>query len=497
VTVDDAPRTDDREGISQLRAALEVAGFTAEAVNELLGLDDLLDWNAVDVPFYARLLPPATALSTLVELLVLGRRVDRAAAGRALAPAPLERLERMGLLRLVDGGAEPAFEIVPTGDFLLASDRRTRGPGRPDHVLGFVAPTRVLATLTVVEPVENALDVGTGSGYQALHAATVADRVVGVDVNARALQFSQFNAALNGLENVELREGSLFEPVAGERFGLIVCNPPYVISPETDYVFRDSGLPGDSFCEALVRQLPDALAEGGHGVALIAWVHRRDEDPSAPVRRWVEGRGCDALLLRYSSTDPLEYAAGWNRTQTRTPDSFAAALERWTAYYDELGIEAIAWGGLVLRRRSAGAPNWFWHHRPSSRRIGSASEQILRLFAAQDFLRGNGDGPDLLGARLALAGDHVFEQTGRLDDDASGGEPTVLRLDGGLCFRMEVDGPTIALLSRLDGRRTLGEAVAELAAASRGVEPARLAEASLPGIRRLVELGFLVARGVA
>jgi hypothetical protein len=320
----------------------------------------------------------------------------------------------------------------------------------------------------------------------------VADRVVGVDVNPRALAFAEFNAALNGLENVELREGSLFEPVAGERFGLVVCNPPYVISPETDYVFRDSGLPGDSFCEALVRQLPGALAEGGHGVALIAWAHRRDEDPSSPVRRWVEGSGCDALLLRYSSTDPLEYAAGWNRTHARTPDSFAAALERWSAYYEELGIEAIAWGGLVLRRRSAGGPNWFWHHRPSSRRIGSASEQILRLFAAQDLLRRNGDARGLLSQRLALAVDHAFEQSGPLDDGGSPSEPTVLRLDGGLCFRLEIDAPTVALLARLDGRRTVGDAIAELAAASTGVDPERLAEISVPGVRRLVELGFLV-----
>ena len=490
--MDDAPRTDDPGAIARLRTALDAAGFTAEGVNELLGLEDVLDWDASEVPVYARLLSAGQPLSTLVALYLLGLRVEVAAAERALAPLSLDEAWQLGALRIVDGSAEAPFEIVPTDYVLLASDRREHGVARPDHVLGFVSPTRVLATLTVTEPVEAALDIGTGSGYQAMCAAPIAGRVVGVDVNARALRFAEFNAALNGVDNLELREGSLFDPVAGDRFGLVVCNPPYVISPETDYVFRDSGLPGDSFCEALVRELPSALAEGGHGVALIAWVHRRDEDPSAPVRAWVEGAGCDTLLLRYTSTTPLEYAAGWNRTQTRTPETFASGLERWTAYYDELGIEAISWGGLILRRRSAGGPNWFWHHRPASRRIGSASEQILRLFAAQDLLRA-GDSRELLEARLALAGDHAFEQRSRLDDGAPDGEPTVLRLDGGLCFRMEVDEPTVALLSRLDGRRSVGDAVTELAAASTGVDPERLAELSLPGIRRLVELGFLVS----
>ena len=490
----DGPSSDDRETIAALRAALERGGYTAAALADLLGLEDLLDWSVLDGPVSSRLLTPGEPLSTLAELLFLSRPVQREAAERALAPAPLERLAGAGVLRLDGDRVEAAFEIVPADEFLLASDRRTQAPGRPDHVLGFVAPTRVLATLTVLQPIESALDVGAGSGYQSLHAASVAGRVVAVDINPRALRFAEFNAALNGVENVELREGSLFEPVAGERFGLVVCNPPYVISPETDYVFRDSGLPGDSFCEAVVRGLPQHLAEGGHAVTLIAWAHRRDEDPSARVRGWVAGSGCDALLLRYSTVDPLEYAAGWNRTHSRTPGGYADALARWVDYYRGLGIEAISWGGLVLRRRSEGPPGWFWHHQPSSRRIGSASEQILRLFAAQDLLRSNGDAPGLLRETLELVGEHVFELSGPLDRGSSPADPTVLRLDGGLCFRVELDAATVALLARLDGRRTVGQAVEELAAASSGVEPGALASASLPGIERLVELGFLVAR---
>ena len=68
--------------------------------------------------------------------------------------------------------------------------------------------------------------------------------------------FAGFNAALNGIDNVEFRAGSFFEPAAGERFGLAVCNPPYVISPEIELVFRDSGLPGDTVSAELVAELP-------------------------------------------------------------------------------------------------------------------------------------------------------------------------------------------------------------------------------------------------
>jgi methylase of polypeptide subunit release factors len=489
-----APRVDDPQGIAALRAVLDAAGYSAERIERELELEGPYERSVADEPLYLRLLPAGEAFSTLVALFLLGVPVSREDAERALAPLPLERVERMGLLTEDGDRVRAVVEISPTEDFLLACDQGRMHADRPDHVLGYSAPTRVLATLTVLEPVGRALDVGTGSGYQALQAAGAAREVIGVDVNPRALEFARFNAHLNRVSNVELREGSLFEPVHGERFGLVVCNPPYVISPETEYVFRDSGLPGDSFCEALVRALPGHLEEGAYGIALLAWVHGRDEEPSAPVRRWVDGSGCDAVLLRYASTEPLRYAATWNRALAGDPPAYARALERWTAYYRTLGIETIGWGGLVLRRRAAGAPNWFWTHDPSSNRVGAAGHHVLRLFAAQDFLGADGDGaPGLLDARLALSDDHAVDQALRLGSNGRHDlGPLVLRLTGGLCFRVELDLAAVNVLSRLDGTRTVREALAETAG-----DPDTLAGAALPGIRRLVELGFLLPVGAA
>ncbi len=75
--------------------------------------------------------------------------------------------------------------------------------------------------------------------------------MVATDVNARALRMARFNAALNDLSAIDVRDGSFFEPVAGERFDLISTNPPFVISPATGerLVYRDSGLPGDRVVE--------------------------------------------------------------------------------------------------------------------------------------------------------------------------------------------------------------------------------------------------------
>ena len=96
------------------------------------------------------------------------------------------------------------------------------------------------------------LDVGTGCGIQALQAAEHADRVVATDVNPRALELTALGAALSGIDNVELREGSWFEPVAGEQFDLIVSNPPFVISPENDFVYRDGSGGRDEVSQLVV-----------------------------------------------------------------------------------------------------------------------------------------------------------------------------------------------------------------------------------------------------
>ena len=120
-------------------------------------------------------------------------------------------------------------------DWWVVSDLTPGLDGRPvrvsaDHVLGVSSASVSLAQLTPRGSVASALDLGTGCGVQSLHLAAHADRIVATDVNPRALSMTRLNASLNGIGRIDVREGSLFEPVAGETFDLIVTNPPFVIS---------------------------------------------------------------------------------------------------------------------------------------------------------------------------------------------------------------------------------------------------------------------------
>jgi len=76
---------------------------------------------------------------------------------------------------------------------------------------------------------DTVLDLGTGSGVLAIAAARRSSRVVATDVSPLAAVTTAVNARLNGVGGrVEVRVGHLFEPVPGERFSLMLFNPPYL-----------------------------------------------------------------------------------------------------------------------------------------------------------------------------------------------------------------------------------------------------------------------------
>jgi SAM-dependent methyltransferase len=355
------------------------------------------------------------------------------------------------------------WRIASAAGLLIAHD----GPLReqPDHVGGPYPAARTLAALTVREPVARALDVGAGSGLQALLASRHADRVVATDVNPRALELTELNARLNGCANVETRPGSFFEPVHGDRFGLVVSNPPFVISPDTSFVFRDAGGERDGVSRDVVRGAAAALEDGGHATVLCNWIVDGDAWLD-PVAGWLDGCACQAIVLHHATVDVVEYASTWN-AQLDDP-SRAAALDRWLAFYRREGVDAIASGAVVLRRRE---PAWTAAFEMPATPRGDGGAHLRRMFAAQDTLRRS----DVAELRLRPVAAHVLEQGLRFDDGGYTIAGAAMRLPEGAAVVGEVDPAAIQALFRLDGTRTVAEATtddaerAALVATARGL----------------------------
>ncbi len=477
--------------LRRVRDVLVGAGYTDAGIHEVLGDDLPPRLGAARIPALLRRTAAGTPREIFVRLFILGATVGRDDVERAVAPMGPATWVDLGLLEPKDGGLAARLTIRCYQQLLVASDfgRDVRGELSPDWVMGVSGSTLGLIGFTIRRPVTAALDLGSGSGLQAFLAAAHSHRVVAVDRNPRAVRLAELNVALNGLDNVECREGDLFGPVEGERFDLIVSNPPFVIAPDFRYYFLHSGLPGDELCRRIVQEAPRFLTEGGFCQLQANWVVAPGERWWEPVARWVEGSGCDVWVLSRGLDSAGAYAADWAEPNADEPAALAASVEQTLSAFESAGIRTIASGMVTMRRRAG--DNWFRPAAGPETMAFPCGDDVLRIFDVHDALdRLEGDRA-LLDLRLRLGPDVRLSQ----ELQAAGGSwaPVaweIHRTDG-FRWRGSLDASGAHLLAQCDGTRPLGQLVAEMAG-SLGVDPEAVAAKTLPIFRRLLEQGFLV-----
>jgi release factor glutamine methyltransferase len=157
----------------------------------------------------------------------------------------------------------------------------------------------------VVEPGAVVADICTGSGVLAVAAACAgAGDVTAVDVSRRAVLTAWINARLNGV-SVRARRGDLFAPLYGERFDLIVSNPPYVPAADDELPTHgrarawDAGRDGRALIDRICAQAPARLRPGG----AVLVVHSSVCDADRTVSMLAQGGLVAEVVTR--SSGPL------------------------------------------------------------------------------------------------------------------------------------------------------------------------------------------------
>ena len=260
-------------------------------------------------------------------------------------------LHALGLLEARDGGVVSPLVLGIADDLYLLSDALHRGD---DAVMGLGETTIALARAAFPRGrVARALDLGCGAGTCALLLACAAASVVGTDLNPRAVTLARANAAINGVANVEFREGDRFDPVRGEAFDLIVAQPPYV--PRPDGAARASALyggpVGDELALSMLAAAPAHLTEGGRAVFIVEWPEHGDAPLEQRLRAAV-GPGVDLLILRAPPTDlgahAVAYASGFH---PRLGAAFEADAIARLEHLERAGIRELTPTLVVLQRR--------------------------------------------------------------------------------------------------------------------------------------------------
>lgn len=485
--------------IDALGADLRGAGYGIDGVNGLLGgpvaaaLRRGLRWPALRA-----IAEDPAPLATVVRLFELGaaepaERIENAFPATGLAAL----LDSHVLAAQADGTFNAALDIRPhTGavpDFLVVADLDAGmrdGPVRHDHVLGVGGASMSLARAVIREPVRTALDLGTGCGIQSLHLSGHAEHIVATDTNPRALALAAATARLNGLD-WDLRAGSLLEPVAGERFDLIVSNPPFVVSAGgRDYIYRDSGIAGDGVCRALIEQVGDHLEPGGTAQIMANWVVRDGTDWRASVQGWLAATGLDAWVVQRELADPVSYVALWTADAGETPAQTARRGGAWLDWFADNAITGIGMGLITLRAPRPGEDR-------AARRVFEeltgpddilTGGEVAAFLARMDYLADISD-QALLTARLSTA-PILLEENSLPGPEGWQRISAVVRRPGGPGATLGVDEVFTALLAGCRGEVPLGTLI-ELLAAHHGVDAGALAAAALPEVREAVGRGIL------
>lgn len=476
--------------IARLREDLLTAGYTLDGVAGRLGESALAALGRN---------------STFAASRVLGSDDDQQADAIRLwllqQPVPAARLADWSSLpdlreaELVEGGAEVSatVELKPHGsdrlDGWICSDHtplngRDVTP-RPDFVLGASSASTTLTQLVPQRHYGRVLDLGTGCGIQALHLD--ADTIVGTDLNPRALELARISLGLSGVA-ADLRLGSLYEPVAGERFDLIATNPPYVISPPSAdrLVYREAGLAGDELMREVVGRAGDHLADDGLLVVLGNWPVTAQPWPER-VAEWVAPTGCDALVLQRELLDAYEYVELWlaDAGLVGTPE-YEQRYAEWLEYFDAAGIAAVGLGWLALRNSGRAQPEVRLEEWPHAvhQPVGTAIADFFgavepsrlpeRQFLAQAWRTHPGLRQETIGLPGAADPQHV-----------------VLRQHYGFGRAVEAGTALAAVVGACDGEIPLGVLIGAVAGLLE-TEPSALGEELVPQLRSLVVDGYLV-----
>ena len=533
-TSTDAPHADAAQ-IDALHGDLAGAGFTVAAVEELLGpLASAALHREAPLPalrvtaghlLRASRPPRASALggaltprgadagvAALVRLFVLGAVVPRRAVDAVFPRLGTDGAARLGLVAAAGSGPDDAvralvdlrpYEAVDaagTVDWWLASDLGELATGaalRTDHVLGVGGASTTLAQVTVRDPRERVLDLGTGCGIQALHASRHARAVVGTDISTRALAFARFNADLAGPgpDKIELRAGSMLGPVNGERFDLVVSNPPFVITPRSPgvpaYDYRDGGRAGDAIVRELVTGVGAVLAPGGVAQLLGNWEVRAGEAWHERVGSWLDEAGLDGWVIQRELQDPAEYAETWIRDGGATPDRDRAAWDAlYAAWLDDFAsreVVGIGFGIITLRRPIDGLPTLRRLEEQTGRLHQPLGAHLAASLAAHDWLAARDDDA-LAAAHLTVAADVTEERY--LTPGSP--DPTVilLRQGGGIGRAVRAGTALAGFTGACDGELTVGQLVRAVAALLE-VRADDVAAEVMPAVRGLIRDGLL------
>jgi hypothetical protein len=470
----------EHEALENLKKTFISLDYREETVYKALGVPHLgiASLNYLPILLDFKLASP-TPLNTLMKLFLFSQAVaERELLKELFTKNDLDACVRMKILERQGSMIRAAIDFYPCLGYYMATDHRYPDYKFPNAVMYLGQDSYTLARGTIRKPAGSVLDLCTGSGVHAILASGHSQEVTGVDINARAVNFSRFNSIFNRVGNVTFIKGDLLEPVHLKKFDMILANPPFVPAPEVKILYRDGGVTGEEPLKKILAGLDDTLTDGGICQVFTLLVFQQGQDYLEKLRDYLGARGYHILVLATSFIDAGFFVMD-QMSDFGTFDEYRRKLAEWLKCYYEHGIYQLADGIITIARAPRGISPV--HRLVKFRNLGrSYSKEVESYFhmlcTCQD--------EEALAARIPLLRGAVKGIWKECLLKASGAY-TVLFADDDLSFQAELDEDEFAVLGLCDGCRT----VAEIAALHAGVGAGRdaLRKKCHDAVRQLAE----------
>jgi release factor glutamine methyltransferase len=204
----------------------------------------------------------------LIKLFFLGRRLDKN-EDMCLPESLCTDLQYLGLI--IDYGADfdfGGYYIFPLHGLLLIADRRAKEKTIKPDIVWLDDDSVFFYKLLPSFQGCTVLDLGTGSGIQAIHAARNGGDVTAIEINPKAAEIARWNSYLNG-KKIRVLQGNLYEPLEREapelKFDYIISNPPYLptAKQKESFYFADGGDDGLQVLKAILYESHKYLTPSG------------------------------------------------------------------------------------------------------------------------------------------------------------------------------------------------------------------------------------------
>jgi methylase of polypeptide subunit release factors len=398
-----------------LDSSYEQSGLTQ------LGLGHSLHTNLDNLDALIERTTPDARLPTLARLFFVGQPLPESVCRDQLPASVVDTCLATGVLCQHGDQLKPGCLFLPFREINVACDTVEFRRRTPNFVTGPSATTNTLPQLLVTDPSHTTLDLGTGSGVLGIRAAKYSGTVIGTDISDRAIEFARFSAALAGATNFSAVVGDAFDPVPHKRFTRIIANPPFFITPVTTFVYSDSPLELDGFCRRIVKEAPDHLEENGFFQMVGEWVELEGQKWQERLQEWLDGSGCDTLILcgresdirdyverRMAESDAHDYVEHHADAVIINNGGGKHSLSERIAYFKKRHVTKVVSGVIIMRKRSG--TNWV-SLAPFNGAPNDMGRIVVERFNTLDFL-GTHSGDQLIACRFGLSDGLTLDQNG-------------------------------------------------------------------------------------